>query len=77
MTNYRAILGAVDAEKPNFLTEVSNWLNGLPAEGTLYNLAPLSLLEVRTDCEELKGIGRMCFLDAYLQPIGFEEDWGQ
>lgn len=62
---YRAIIGALDSEIPNFLQTFKTWFQPDP-RGMRYS-PPLDFLNLRTDCEELKGVGRMCFQDAFIK----------
>jgi hypothetical protein len=66
---YRALIGAVDSENPNFLQEFKRWLG--PLVDPRY-LPPLEFVHARTDCEELRGVGRMCFHEVSLRTINAE-----
>jgi hypothetical protein len=64
---YRTIIGALDSEHPNFLRDFNAWLLPQPRHGTRY-APPLEFLNPETDCQELKGVGRMCFHNAFIWP---------
>ena len=63
---YRAIFGAVDSDYPNFLQHFEAWLRRDRAIIPRY-LPPLEFFDARKDCEELKGVGRMCFHDSFIR----------
>jgi class 3 adenylate cyclase len=66
LSAYRAVIGAVDSDYPNFLHDFETWLQRDQTHDFRYR-PPLEFLEARKDCEELKGVGRMCFQDSFLR----------
>ena len=72
VTAYRAIFGAVDSDYPNFLHDFETWLRGDRTQGFRY-FPPLEFLHARKDCEELKGVGRMCFHDSFIRVKGGQQ----
>jgi hypothetical protein len=72
MSAYRAIFGAVDSDYPNFLDDFETWL-GRDRSHDFRHLPPLEFLSARKDCEELKGVGRMCFHDSFIRVKGGQQ----
>ncbi len=72
---YRLVVGAIEAEKPAFREEIRAWLRAPKIEPESHRERPLTYVVRHLECGELKGVGRMCFLDSWLVPRPDFKEW--